>query len=401
MYRLYTHNDLDGVTCGILFKLAFGEKADVRYNSVSGLNNQVERFFEQMNDSMTSDDFLFITDLSVNDQIAKTIDRFVLKGGKAKLIDHHKTALYFNDYNWGYVKVEDESGTLTSAASLVYDYLVKEEHLQKNGSLDEFVELVRQYDTWDWDILNNYKAKNLNDLFFLVSIEEFEERMTPRLLSGERFEFDEFEHKLLKMEEDKIERYIKRKKREIVQICHSGIYGGVVHAESYHSELGNELGKEFPHLDYITILNLGGKKISFRTIHDHVDVSKIAGEFGGGGHAKASGCTMNVEAYKRYVEQAFSLESIKQDAHRNEYNLKDSIHGCLYENSNHDKFFIYGEKNLFFISTGNSEKSGPYHTFLEAERHVKRQYNAALARDSVYVDYLKHTVYELEVTKRG
>ncbi|MEW8988123.1 MAG: oligoribonuclease, partial [Bacillus sp. (in: firmicutes)] len=158
MYRLFTHNDLDGVACGILFRLAFGEKADIRYNSVSGLNFQVEKYFERMNDRMKKEDHLYITDLSVNHDVAEKINQFVNDGGKAKLIDHHKTALHFNENSWGIVKVEDESGTLTSAASLVYDYLVQGNHLARNGALDEFVELVRQYDTWDWDILKNYKA---------------------------------------------------------------------------------------------------------------------------------------------------------------------------------------------------------------------------------------------------
>ena len=55
-------------------------------------------------------------------------------------------------------------------------------------------------------------------------------------------------------------------------------FAGVVYAESYHSELGNELGKEYPHLDYIAILNIGGRRMGFRTIHDHVDVSQVAGK---------------------------------------------------------------------------------------------------------------------------
>ena len=41
---LYTHNDLDGLGCGILAKLAFGEEIEVHYNSVACLNPQVERF---------------------------------------------------------------------------------------------------------------------------------------------------------------------------------------------------------------------------------------------------------------------------------------------------------------------------------------------------------------------
>jgi len=394
MYRLFTHNDLDGVACGILFKLAFGERVDVRYNSVSGLNFQVERYFERMNDRMKKEDLLFITDLSVNSEMAEKINEFVLAGGKAKLIDHHKTALHFNDYTWGDVKVADQNGMLTSAASLVYEYLVNENHLQKNGSVDEFVELVRQYDTWDWDILKNYKAKNLNDLFFMVSIEDFEERIVPRLQAGEHFEFDEFEQKLLEMEEDKIDRYIRRKKREIVQINTNGLYGGIVHAESYHSELGNELGKEFSHLDYIAILNLGGKKISFRTIHDNVDVSAVAGEFGGGGHAKAAGCSMNDEAYTRYIDEAFPLDPIRQDAVRNVYNLKESKNGCLYENRERDLFMIYAEGKEYYVSLSNNDKLGPYESFSDAERHLKRDYGAALARDEIYVPYLESIVFK-------
>ncbi|MFT9596465.1 DHH family phosphoesterase [Mesobacillus sp.] len=393
MYRLFTHNDLDGVACGILFRLAFGEKADIRYNSVSGLNFQVEKYFERMNDRMKKEDYLYITDLSVNHDVTDKINQFVKDGGKAKLIDHHKTALIFNEYSWGLVKVEDDSGTLTSAASLVYDYLVQENHLVRNGSLDEFVELVRQYDTWDWDILKNYKAKNLNDLFFMVSIEEFEERMVPRLESGDTFEYDDFEKKLLEMEEDKIERYIRRKKREIIQIENDGLYGGIVHAESYHSELGNELGKEYPHLDYIAILNLGGKKISFRTIRDDVDVSVVAGKFGGGGHAKASGCSMNKEAYNRYIEQVFPLEPIKPDAFKNTYNLKGSKNGCLYENRDRELYLIYTDGTRYFVQQESKERHGPFDSFESAERFVKREYGAALARDDVYISYLENIVF--------
>ena len=46
MYKLLSHNDLDGVGCGILAKLAFGKDIKVRYNSVSGLDREVEWFLE-------------------------------------------------------------------------------------------------------------------------------------------------------------------------------------------------------------------------------------------------------------------------------------------------------------------------------------------------------------------
>ena len=44
LIHLYTHNDLDGLGCGILAKIAFAEEIEVHYNSVARLNPQVERF---------------------------------------------------------------------------------------------------------------------------------------------------------------------------------------------------------------------------------------------------------------------------------------------------------------------------------------------------------------------
>ena len=52
------------------------------------------------------------------------LDAFYQDGGKVQLLDHHKTALHFNDYEWGHVQVEDDEGKLTSATSLFYEYLV-------------------------------------------------------------------------------------------------------------------------------------------------------------------------------------------------------------------------------------------------------------------------------------
>lgn len=173
MYHLYTHNDLDGVGCGIIARLAFGEKVEIRYNSVGGLNLQVNRFLEKSRKKSQ----LFITDLSVDETNEKGLNEFVKSGGKVKLIDHHKTSLHLNKYPWGMVQIAYENGKLASATSLFYEYLIQNGLLKPMKGLDEFVELVRQYDTWEWEQNEYIKAKRLNDLFYLISIEEFEEKM--------------------------------------------------------------------------------------------------------------------------------------------------------------------------------------------------------------------------------
>ncbi len=389
MYKLLSHNDLDGVGCGVLAKLAFGKQVKVRYNSVSGLDREVEWFLE--NDDR--DTVLFITDLSVNSENEKRLDEFYQSGGKVKLIDHHKTALHFNDYEWGHVVVQDDEEKLTSATSLFYEYLVAYQLMEPSEAIAEFVELVRQYDTWEWEKNDNQQAKRLNALFFLISIEEFEEKMLARLTTTEHFHFDEFEKKILDMEDDKIGRYIRRKRRELVQTETDGHFAGVVYAESYHSELGNELGKEYPHLDYIAILNIGGRRMGFRTIHDHIDVSQVAGKFGGGGHAKASGSSLTDEAYKRFVAEPFRLEPLREDARRNRYNLKKSTFGTLYKNRTEDNFFLYSLNDLeWSIDHNRIKMDETFTSFDEGEHFLKRNFEVWLVRDDAFVSYLMDMV---------
>lgn len=393
MYKLLSHNDLDGVGCGILAKLAFGQDVKVRYNSVSSLNREIEYFLE--NDS--TDTFLLITDLSPNEENEKRLTSFYKEHGNIQLIDHHKTALHLNDYDWGYVVVEEEgSGKLTSATSLFYQYLVYHQHLEESDAIAEFVELVRQYDTWEWEKNQNHKAHSLNSLFFLVSIDEFELKMIERLRSSDHFDFDDFEKKLLGMEEDKIERYIRRKKREIVQALVGKFYAGVVYAESYHSEVGNELAKEHTHLDYIAILNMGGKRISFRTIRDDVDVSEIAGYYGGDGHQKASGSSMTEEAYKHFVLDTFHLEPLHEDAKRNRYNVKESEFGSLYQNRQEDIFLLSRKNEQWAIEKNDVKLEQTFSTYRECEHFLKRNYEAWLARDDVFVEYLINKVKKAE-----
>lgn len=385
MYKLLSHNDLDGVGCGILARLAFGKQVNIRYNSISGLNREVKWFLE----NESKDTFLMITDLSVNEENEKRLENFYKAGGQVQLIDHHKTALSFNDYEWAAVHVQGEAGELHSATSLYYDYLVKHSYLEASNAISEFVELVRQYDTWEWEKNDNQKAKRLNALFFVVSIDEFEESMLERLSKEAYFDFDDFEKKLLDMEDDKIVRYIRRKRRELVQIKAGGHYAGVVFAESYHSELGNQLGKEYPHLDYIAILNIGGRRMGFRTIHDHVDVSEVAGSFGGGGHEKAAGCSLTEEAYKQFVAKTYPLEPLREDARRNRFNQKQSTFGTLYKSKTDEFLFLYPLNNQAWAYEKNKHKQHTkFSSFEEGEKFLKRNYEAWLVRDEIFVQYL-------------
>ncbi len=385
MYHLFTHNDLDGVGCGIIAKLAFGEEVAVSYNSIGRLNQQVERFFEQA----TPEDKLIVTDLSVNEENEQRISQFVENGGHALLVDHHKTALHLNAHPWAAVTVEQEDGRLTSATSLFYEHAAGQNWLLRSRNVEEFVELVRQYDTWEWEANANGTAKRLNDLFFMFSIEEFEEKITNKLAANDSFDFDEIEQTLLKVEESRVDRYIKRKKREVYQVTVGPHVAGVVHAESYHSELGNELSKEYSHLDYIAIMMVGGKRISLRTIHDDIDVSEVARKYEGGGHQKASGCNLTEKAFKQFVEQTFYSEPIRRDASNNQINVKEAETGALYTTKDKQNLFLKPNENQEWVLEINRKlQSQVFASFQEAERYIKRRFSAWLTYDDKYEEYV-------------
>lgn len=393
MYKLLSHNDLDGIGCGIVAKMAFGDDVNVRYNSVQILDREVEKFLDS-GDKATE---LIITDLSVNEENELRLEEFRKAGGKVVLIDHHKTALHLNEYEWGRVQVEEEEGRLACATSLLYRYLIDEGFLEPTRASEEFVELVRQYDTWEWERNGNDKARQLNALFFLVSFDEFETMMLERLQETGPFKFSTFEKKLLGMEDDKMVRYIRKKRREMVQLEADGLYAGVVHAESYHSELGNELGKDNPHLDYIVILNMGGRKVSFRTVHDDVDVSEVAGTFGGGGHAKASGASMSKEAFDLYVVESYHKEPLREDARHTRYNVKGSEFGTIYRAPEGDLYYLYpaGDGRWGVERNGNRLEE-TYGSFADAEKALKRERGVWLLNDDQFVKFLMKRLEKAE-----
>lgn len=78
---------------------------------------------------------------------------------------------------------------------------------------------------------------------------------------------------------------------------------GIVFADKYISELGNELCKLNKELDYIVIVNMSTRSVSYRTIKDNIDVGMIAKEHGGGGHPKAAGAKIKFDNILNFLSK--------------------------------------------------------------------------------------------------
>ena len=301
MIKLFTHTDLDGVSCEILGKIAFEEDIDVVRCNYGDIDAKVEEFIN----STEEYDKLFITDISVNKEIA---DKLLSISDKVILLDHHKTALWLNEYPYALVQVEDESVGKMCGAYLFYEYLKKNhKEFDDTPALKLFIDYVRMYDTWEWkEKYDNIIPKRLNDLMYIDGPNEFIDKMTYRL-GNNLFILDDTDLMKLQIEQTYINSYIAQKNETLM--VNDDLFPeytvGITFADKYISELGNKLCELHPELDFVVLINMSTLTVSYRTVKDDLDLSDIAKGFGGGGHPKASGSRFDASIVNDMLNNIF------------------------------------------------------------------------------------------------
>jgi oligoribonuclease NrnB/cAMP/cGMP phosphodiesterase (DHH superfamily) len=295
--KLFTHTDLDGIGCAVLAKYVFGaENVDVVYCNYDDVNEKVTSFLEAKEFKNIGDyEKIFITDISVNDTVAKYIDATYEVCGSdfIQLLDHHKTAELLNQYVWADVREYAGINKKNCGTFAFYEYLTKNDcfecwdlHME---NAEEFAEIVRQYDTWEWKtVFNNEIPKKYEGLLRIIGRDEFVDTMVERLTNFETpLVLTAFDEKLLYYRQKEIDVHIWSKKKHMIRKQFKGYDVGIVFSDRYTSEIGDVILSSMPELDIIMIIN-PSYAVSYRTAREGIDVSAIAKELGGGGHAKAS-----------------------------------------------------------------------------------------------------------------
>lgn len=312
--KLFTHTDLDGVGCAILGKFAF-DNIDIEYCEYNNVNQKIEELITE--EQYKSYDRVYITDISVNEQVAGLINELG-EDNVFTLIDHHPTALWLNKYFWANVEtetilihgygeqqiIEKTSGTYSFLIELLGSDRIRPTQ-QELFILKDFADTVRKYDTWLWkEKYNDDMPKKWNDLFYILGRERFIDKVVT-MLKNNKFELDNTDKLLLELEQNKIDKYIEQKNKEIIEINILNSRAGVIFGEQYHSEVGNKLSEMHPELDFIVIVNLS-KSVSYRTVKDNVHLGNdIAKAYGGGGHPKAAGSGIGQGIRERVIELIF------------------------------------------------------------------------------------------------
>lgn len=287
---IFTHkSDIDGMGGAVLAKLSFKDAHYVLCETFE-LQNEIQKFYD--NGKIYDYDFVYVTDLWLEEPMLSKVANDEKLKGKFLLFDHHKSALSENldKYDFINIKIDDENGKCCGT-QLFYNYLKENGLINESNDITEFVELTRRYDTWEWkNIYNDEKSHALTLLFEAVGKDGYIKLMVDKLcLQNKVFSFNELEEMLISNKKEqvgsKLEEYYK--KMLVTEVL--GHKAGIIFIDyEYRNDLAEYLKNKNVDIDLVIMPALDYGTISYRGVKEDFKVREIAEYFGGRGHDYAA-----------------------------------------------------------------------------------------------------------------
>jgi len=300
---LYTHDDLDGVGCAILAKLAFEDDVDIVYckdkdectkSLLSLIPNHLFKACER----------IFVTDLSFDKEKFSENKKIF---SKLKIFDHHETAIVdFEKEKYAYVK-KDIDGVQTCGTELFYIYLKRKGFIEDRNF---FVEQIRLYDTWEWNKFPSKLPYYLNLLRYTIGITGFVNTFTERLMKNDVNElniFNQYERDIIELKLKENEREIKNYLSDVRRVkTKYGTFGFVFVGNNCDvSNLGHAIC-DLEDIDIAVMAKPNSGKMSFRTNRNDIHIGLMLKELFGdsaGGHSSSAGCKVKDMTVQRVICQ--------------------------------------------------------------------------------------------------
>lgn len=309
---LFSHkSDIDGMGEVILSLIAFNEIDYILCTNVSDLE---KRFLDEYDSgNLYNYDVIYITDLSLRANVAKMVYSDEKLKNKLYIFDHHETALAdgLNDYDNCTVKIENENG-LMCATQIYYNYLIENSYIKRSVILDDFVEMVRREDVWEWKKYNDQASHDLAILFNVLGCEKYINTLTNKLKNNpdSNFFYTNEEKEIItekkKTTLSKVQNFIKDLK--IVNIDNI-IVGICFIVYEYRNEVGDYLKehRDEYNIDVVAMIALDNNQVSMRSTHGNGYARKIAEMYGGGGHDNAAAIPITAEMKEKMIKQIFNF----------------------------------------------------------------------------------------------
>ena len=270
---ILTHNDMDAVASAIIGKVVY-PNAKVEYCNYDNINEKVLEYLGK--------DVIFITDISVNEEVAEKIEENNSQYNDCVLLfDHHKTAKWLTKYNW-VTFADDKCG-----AKVFFDWLLNytlEINLRnKYRELAKYIDLItyaNDYDLW-------YHKYSMSKKLNMLAYEYGFERFMNRFLDNPDCTLTNTEELILELANERKMKFIEEQKKNMkLYKDNQGRNVAVFLSTQHAGEVRDFINDD--NIDYYLFFSLNKGIASLRT-KGEVDCSEVAKMFGGGGHTKAAG----------------------------------------------------------------------------------------------------------------
>jgi oligoribonuclease NrnB/cAMP/cGMP phosphodiesterase (DHH superfamily) len=303
---LFSHNDLDGIGAILVYKY-YIEPLVTTSQIYSCSYDDIEKFDITKLDEC---DTVLFTDITPTKEL---YEKLIDQKKEVYVYDHHQSA-YATLLNVireeDYFYFTDKCGT-----KIFFDEITRGKRTSK--CIYQFCQYVDTYDLWHENSVLWKEGKALHNILWgsvnwnavngIDKHDKFINNQLEKFHKGKNFYFSSYEQNLaLKAEEREREFYTKAKNSISLRVDGEGNEYGYFECPSKISLICNRLLKELPQLKYVvghgTFADKNGAmdpSISLRSVAE-VDVSIIAGMWGGGGHKQASGILF--EDYEKFMD---------------------------------------------------------------------------------------------------
>lgn len=332
LIKLFSHNDLDGFGAPMLLQAVqptmFG---DVEFDMTNCGAGRIDDEFARWLRSPEAGRF---TDVYIMDMTPDSDYTFQqLNANFANhwlMFDHHESEAGLRQKYAANSVVPADPQVNPSAASLAWDWLTQQPHFadlpaERRQELAYLVELIRAYDTWDWqndpEMADEERtaADELDQLFWFYPLQDSASFVADVFAAGWE-KYHAANQLLIRTLNERQAKYLKSHLKDVLKTELDGHQFGIVYASDYKSEIAHALLEQHP--DVEAALVISPVSVSLRS-NGKLDVAKFAEKyFGGGGHADAAGGRLNVNPVK-VGEQAVAddlAQTIKnqQEEHKQE-----------------------------------------------------------------------------------
>ncbi|MGE5449964.1 MAG: hypothetical protein ACM3PA_01140 [Methanomassiliicoccales archaeon] len=290
MEMLFTHSDLDGAACGVLFKTIYPQ-GEITFCPSGAAPEKIRGFLR----TGRIPDYLLITDVSIDDATAIDLERLQAQGVKVAMFDHHETSLNVKEYKWATID------TRLCATALYFNSM-----RASNPKAKEYMEFARLVNIFDNYQVGNKEFDRAHQLNKIMEYHKEKSSLTGfvnRFLTNQDCNPDAMEAPIIEYILYNDRKYIEAAaRRAVILPSPYGVARAIVAASRCINDVAQRIMTNHQEVGFVEIVDLERESVSVRS-RGKFNASQYAEARGGGGHKEAAGYRFPFDMITSFMEQ--------------------------------------------------------------------------------------------------